>query len=1173
MNRIGWLMLAGLLAGCGSSAVDGNDLISGDGDSGDYTEFSGRVTLGTPVDRATVRAWVHNLNGTWDEVQEETTTDANGVFKVRVPASKSNLPLRLIATGATAQYKEIYGGMEATLGSEGRVMVDLSASSHHEGAVVHLGAWTTMAACLADGYSRGHQRQPPPGWTDAISQARLRIRDHLAGEQVLDLGMTGPSDLSRGPWPYPNPSTTLGLAAAGLSVLARTGFEPETTTAELVTWLCLDISDGLFDGKRRAPEEGEEDMPSLSVPDTIDADTTRYALVAATHAFLSSAVNESGVTPDAVAGPGEFYDVVSMDNCLLYPDSHPPTRFDPIPPVLQFDPDTPAEGAILAAAFTITVQGTDPFGPVSITFDGTTEPGPLTADPEPLESARVLEVDPDLFTVQGSTTFLFTGTDVAGNVTNLERTFILDSRAPVMSVVTPDQLECHDSWPEAIFVLVTDDEGGVASVTLENGLPCEAADGDLWSCPPPTATAKATTVTASDVAGNEAEVIVWLCRDYDPPAISFGTVEDLDWWGPSFPMDYVFVQITDPSGVAGWTTVDAAGETVQPISTEVITDGVSLTFTLAGEGPFSLTVTAQDPLKNETTRTKSLLWDDEHPVFDEDVQTATVIGSLHKMTFFVSVTDQHSGLAKVEVVSAGVWDNLGESIPEPNTGPMIVQVSGTPILEQPYDDLVEIEVEATDMAGNKSQHLVPVLMDLHIPDSSWSPTNAYDETDCIAEFNGNGELVYDCPSPTEVLSLESCEDICPPIVKLASRLDYDAETLEGINTKQIPSLEFLVHDICPLDDPAQGQCPMFYSWTFFRGDTALLSHELIAEYFVKEAVFINDKYQSELTYNETIYMGAEDLFGAPAGEADFGDSNIPDRIVVSFTDAGGNTQTREINLNLTILPPPIFLAWTTHADTEIQVTWGATPSTLATILESETHIMDQVAGSPGVEVAAFILLNPTTVPVLADLPVVPTHVLEVFIREGYLGNYSLPDGCSDSTCTYATGPLDEVDFSAGICEAAVIFETNMEITTSPVTVEFLAPDGTLEWDDGWLLLPAGSITEGSLQVSMEPAPEVLPVETEQAYWATDGSFEEVPIHFLSGPDHWAACGMSEQTARRFRTTPALRAVHSHTATDASVLQLATRNPGAENGATANYPSPWYVSYINQWPANSTPPSL
>ena len=1170
MKRTGWLLLAGLLVGCGSSAVDGNDLISEDGDPGDSTTLNGRVTLGTPVDRATVRAWALHLDGEWKEVSH-TTTNADGVFKILVPAGKVYQPLRLIATGVDAQYHEVSDGALETLGPDGRLMVDLEEAKCHEGNVVHLNAWTTLAACLASGYSRGHQIHPPPTWTEATSVARLRIRDHLAGEQILDLALTGPSDLSRGPWPYPNPSTTLGLAAAGLSVMARTEFEPEATTAELVTWLCLDISDGLFNGKRRPPEEGEEDMPSLSLPELIDADTTRYALAAATHAFLGSTANESGVSPDMIAGLGDFYDVVSMDDGLIYYEFDPPTRFDPFPPILEFTDDTPAEGAALAAPFTITVNGADPFGPVGISFDGTASPGPLTADLEPQDNARVLEVDPDLFTIQGTTAFLFSGTDVAGNETSIERTFILDSHAPVMSVVTPDQLECHDSWPEAILLSVTDAEGGLAAVALESGMPCEATSGDLWSCPPPTATEEATTVTASDLAGNETEVVVWLCRDNDPPAISFGAIEDLDWWGPSFPMDYVIVQITDPSGIASWTTADAEAP-VDPDSTESITDGVSLTFPLAEEGPFSLTVTAKDSLENETTRTKSLLWDDEPPVFDDDVQTTTVIGSLQKIKFFVSVADQHSGLAKVEVISAGFWNDSEEFIPEPNIDPMVFQVSGTPVLEQPYDDLVEIEVEATDMAGNQSQHLIPVLMDLSIPDSSWSPTYVYDETDCLAEFNDNGELVYDCPSPTEMLSPESCEDVCPPVVKLASRLDYDAETLAGIYTKQIPKLEFLVYDICPLDDPAPDQCPMFYSWTFFHGDTALISHELVAEHIGKDEIFINGEYHDQLVYNEAIFMGAEDLFGVPAGEADFGESNIPDRVVVSFTDAGGNMQTREIKLDITILPPPVFLTWTTHSDTEIQETWGAAPSTLTSVLESEEHIMDQVAGSPGVEAAGFTLYNPTTVPVLADFPVVPTHLLDVFTREGYLGNYSLPEGCSDSTCAYATGPLDEIDFSAGICEAAVIFETDMVNTTSPVTVEFLDPDGTLEWDDGWLLLPAGSATEGGLRVSMESIPEVLPVETEQAYWAADGSFVDVQLHFLAGPDQWAACGMSEQAARRFRTTPVLRAVHSHTATE-SDLQLATRNLGAESWGITNRPMSWYVSYINQWPANNTPPSL
>ena len=1170
MKRIVWLMLTTLLLGCGTDADDGKDSPPDtDVILGGSTTLNGKVSLGTPVEDATVQAWVLSLNDQWEEVGE-ATTNSGGIFKIIVPAEKNDLPLRLIAKGETAQYHEVSDGALATLGSDGRVMVDLEEAKCHEGALIHLNAWTTLAACLADGYSRGHQIQPAPTWTEATSLARLMIRDHLAGEEILDLALTGPSDLSRGPWPYPTPSTTLGLAAAGLSTLARTGFEPEATTAELVTWLCLDISDGLFNGKRRPPEEGEEDMPSLSLPDVIDADTTRYALAAATHAFLGSAVNESGVTPNALSGPGGYYEVVSMDEGPLYPGFHHPTLFDPFQQPIAFSADTPEEGAILTAAFTITVVETDPFGLVMVSFDGTTPIGPLQNDAAPQEAPRVLEVNPDLFIEQGLTTFQFTGTNEAGNETTLTRSFMLDSHPPNISVKTPDQQECHDIWPEFFTLEVTDAVTDIESVTRENGTPCSAGDGANWKCPSPTNAEDATTVTARDAAGNEAEAIVWLCRDNDPPAISFGAIEDLDWWGPAFPLDSFSVQITDPSGIAGWTVVDAEGKTVETVTTESTESHVSLTIPISGYGSYSLTVSAEDYLGNETSRTKSLQWDDDIPGFDAYVPSLPVLGSLQQMSFLISATDADSGVAKLEVISPGAWAVDEESMPEPDPGQKLFRVSGTPALAPPYDDIVDIEMVATDAAGNPSTRIVPVYLDLTAPIVIMSPTKAPDESECQPELDDNGELNYLCPQPTEELNEDTCEEVCPPIVKFASRLDYT--TPEDAAAKQIPSLSFMVHDTCPVDSPTH--CSMTYAWTFFREDKELTSGQIVVGYVGTTQIYFDGETQEVLVYSDSVLMDAENLFGAPAGEADFEDSNIPDRVIFFFSDAAGNTKTKEIALDLTILPPPVFLGWTIHSDPEIQEAWDAAPSILKTILESETHIMDQVAGLPKVEAARFVLTNPTAVPVLADFPVVPTHHLQIITRQGYLGNMVSLVECFLSSCAYATGPLGEIDFSDETCEVPEVFVTDILNIETPVTIEFADPDGTLEWSDNGVLLPPGAAVEGSLLVSLEPVPEVIPAQIQQVYSPLEEVFHEVPIHFLAGPDEWAACKLSdEEPGRIFRTTPALSRVLTHVIAFENVLLLATRNPGSSIAVTAPFSMSWYFNYLNSWPGNPAPPDL
>ncbi|MBM4370781.1 MAG: hypothetical protein FJ098_03960, partial [Deltaproteobacteria bacterium] len=228
---------------------------------GDAVPLDGRVSLGSPVDHAQVVARIRMPDGTWEPISEALTA-ADGVFRVWVPVAHAHRPLRLTASGANAGYLEAADGGLALLGPTGWLSVDLENAAEHEAAAVHLTAWTTLAACLADAYQQGFGEGAPGGWTEAVLLSRLRIRDHLDGGGVLALESTGPSDLAAGPWPWPSGGTTLGLADTALSVLARQSGSPAGTSAALLGLLCRDLSDAVFDGF-----ESEKDKPSPLAPE------------------------------------------------------------------------------------------------------------------------------------------------------------------------------------------------------------------------------------------------------------------------------------------------------------------------------------------------------------------------------------------------------------------------------------------------------------------------------------------------------------------------------------------------------------------------------------------------------------------------------------------------------------------------------------------------------------------------------------------------------------------------------------------------------------------------------------------------------------------------------------------------------------------------------------------
>jgi len=1156
-----WILLAAALAGCGAGTKDGGGTQDEAGSDAAPVEYQGQVILGTPVSGAEVRVMVFNEFNDWVEVSH-ATTDNDGVFWVSVPGDQLDRPLRLSVSGAEAEYVELADGSKKTLGEEGLLLAYLESGSNYLGATVHVTAWTTLAACAADAFQEGFEMESTGSWPDAMKTGRNRIRNHLTRDEDLDLLTTTPGALSLGYLPYPGSSATVGLADAGLSVLARTEYVTgKKTSAVLTTLLCEDLANGLLED----PEERDEVVQAAGVG-VVPPLTTRYALASATHAFLGGERNLSWITSEMIAGPGDYYDVVSMDDGPLYLPDPPRIRFDPIPPVLAFSEDSPADGAVVGVAPVVfEVTGSDPYGPVAITFDGTTPSGLLPPDVEPTSDTRALEIVPALVEHQGEVTFHFSGVDEQGNRADISRCLVLDTVAPELTVIDPVQGECSDAWPDAVIVEAEDATSGVTDVVMEDGAACVPGDDDTWSCPQPDAETNAVTVVATDGGGNQTEVEVILCVDPDPPVISFDALFENVWWGPAFYGTEFVVEITDQSEVEAWTIVDAGGQPVVPVAEDPIDGGVAITCALPDDetGTYTLTVTASDSHGNEAEQARSLLWDGDPPEFDDSVPGGAVFGSPQQVTFTVFVQDEDSGMAQVEVVSPGAWTVEEEPETQDDQGTMRVRISGAPA-PATVEDILWVSLSATDAVGNVCEHAVEVTMDLSAPALGWTSTPAPDESDCVVTLHDDGEVEYDCPDPEEVLNAASCEEICPPIVKFATRLDYAVPS--DLWVKDIPRLEFSIHDTCPLEDMMS--CPMAFAWTFYREDVALLSHQIVSEPNFLGDVEFEGEVQEVAVYHESILLDAQGLFDTSAGEADIGDWCTPDRVEFSYTDLGGNSTVRDVFLDFTILPPPVFFSWTSHADLD-----GVLLAPLAMFMDDAAHFMEQVAGSSGVEAAHFTLTNPTTVPALVDVPWAPYHYLGVYTRRGYLGDAALTEGCGEALCATATGPLDDLDFGDGVCSVPESFETEIDNSTSPVTIGFVDPDETLEYIDEWLVLEPGEIVEGSVMVSMEPVPAVLPAEVFPVWNPAEQSFVDLPIHFLDTEDQWAACGMSESGPRLFRTTPALNRVTSETDPATSDLVVATQVVGGGQPVTASHPAGWYVTYLNQWPANFAVPNL
>jgi hypothetical protein len=1134
MKSLGVIAAALVLAGCGSSTAGvgsgGGDVNTHDG-AGHELVLQGRVALGTPVAGATVRALVNEEDGSWREVSEGISDDG-GIFEITVPADRVHRPLRLVATGETAQYTEAADGATVTLGATARLVVDLESATTHEGTVVHLSAWTTLAGCVAEAYAAGHQVDGGIGWTEATLLARRRIRDHLAGTSDLDLPATAPSDLSMGPWPYPNPSTTLGLAAAGLSGLVRFGEGPPGTSAALVAHLCRDLSDGLFDGVETV-DAGPRPLTAPPGIPVLDADTTRFALAAATHGFLGSPRDASGVAEPELAAPGGYYETISFDDGPLYPPATAPTRFDPIPPTLEFTADSPGEDTAVGAPFVLTVTGEDPWGTVLVRFEATEPGGLLAPDGAGTPDLRALEVDPAELGVQGPLRFIFAGADPQGNTAEISRRLLVDTIGPASTVLAPDPEICHETWVEPVLLVVTDDGSGVAAVETEDGAPCALSKGDEWACPPPPEGGVSATYAATDGAGNVTAVTVWFCPDLDPPAITFGAPAALGFWGPAYPT--ITATLSDPAGISAWAVLD--GEIpVVPLAVDAA-DPLAVVLTLPlpdGGDAIGWNIEGTDGRGNTGVTPLSLIHDAAPPDYATETDPAVPLGSAWKVSFRIAVTDALSGVAAVQVVSPGTWDVTAEA-------GGVVLIEGVPDLPPGGMGLViPVELEATDLVGNTSTHGVGIVNDDAPPVLTWHTTGFVDETDCTVSPGAEGPE-YACAGTVVLLGPDACSTGCPPIRKLASRLSYQAPG--DIQAQNLPALHFEVHDLLPgqMADPG-GQYPVTLIWTFTRAGAVLTSGQALLSNLLGTEI--------------KVPLSSEVLFGVPPEEATLSPATIPDAVEITATDAAGNPATLAIPLEIDILPPLLHV---TSAASELGAALDGEPA--------------DVAGNDDVEATRLTLANLSKLPVALALGDIPEHRIQFAVGSAYLRGDPAVGICTPGACLYEPGAPDASTWDPAECQGPIVLDWGLlPEGEAALSVALDDPDGVLEWNGDEAILPGGASVDAVISVSLAGIPPITPGEALPVW--VDGAWEEHTVRFLEeGVEEWAICGMTLQFAAAFEISPALRLMRTRTPLDASDLQVIRTNPQGSAIMVDVIDAGWDRVHEATWPLIPMPPDV
>ncbi len=249
--------------------------------------FSGIVFKG-PVQNAQIMLHALNSDGTKGSFIETTKTDSEGVFSFTTDVSKNP---QIYVEVTSGQFIDEATGKLVTISEKTPLKSLISNVSADTENQIIITPFTTLMSSLSQTLTEKDKDNNQP-----ITTAKKAIGDFFG---IKDLNAIWPVDLTDDiPDSVDNDATLYSLIIAGLSqestTLATTHNDTSISVMTLIDALSQDISDGIFDGKKRV--DGSQVTIVLGDKQTpLSSNAMKADLVNAISDFLKNARNKSGV--------------------------------------------------------------------------------------------------------------------------------------------------------------------------------------------------------------------------------------------------------------------------------------------------------------------------------------------------------------------------------------------------------------------------------------------------------------------------------------------------------------------------------------------------------------------------------------------------------------------------------------------------------------------------------------------------------------------------------------------------------------------------------------------------------------------------------------------------------------------------------------------------------------
>lgn len=524
--------------------------------------------------------------------------------------------------------------------------------------------------------------------------------------------------------------TTFGWRFIGLET--EVPFDQILVNAELVTNAAFRLDDLSF-----------ENDPTVVVIDSIIPDVTITspadgALLCVTSVFLAAEVFDqgattvtsipAGITAALPAGGGSVSGTVSLSegqNTLIVSAVDPAGNRGGTSVTVFVDTTaptvivTPAEGAVVPPS---PIQPPDPVRVlVQVTDASATTVSVAGVSYSVPAGGGSVSAPVDL--VEGANAITISVVDACGNETQLVRTIVLDSNAPLMSIDQPLAGSCFGPDEESVPVQVTlNDLTQVTVYSVPAGLGgmVPAGGGLLTGAVLVPEGTSVITVFATDEAGNQSQASVSVSLDTTPPVAAVVTPVAGDAIRGIIDFDG---QASDGADGSGLVRVDllvdgavvatfAAGTPSHAFDTAALADGLHTFSILAVDGKGLATTSSNQALVDNTPPTVQM---------DNVVDGEVVNGSL---SFQVTASDDTSGVMNLRMtVDGGPPSPFNGSVAMGNGQPTVTATSIEDTTTH-LDGSLLLTAVARDEAGNSAVVHITVQVDNTAPGKTLiSPTH------------------------------------------------------------------------------------------------------------------------------------------------------------------------------------------------------------------------------------------------------------------------------------------------------------------------------------------------------------------------------------------------------------------------------------------------------------------